>query len=88
MIRFWFVFDFENYKNPPGGLKLGCGVTAISKEDALNILKEKIFRDRLPPILNVVENIKITDLDNNDVLPNMNSPVFRGIWFPMGYDNG
>lgn len=35
MIRYWLTFNLENFADPPFGIKLGCGVTALSKYDAL-----------------------------------------------------
>ncbi|MGE6218446.1 hypothetical protein ACQKCH_01370 [Nubsella zeaxanthinifaciens] len=87
MIRYWFEFDFENYLPVPSGTRTGCGVTAYSYEDALNIINEKIF-NKIPtaPIKQVVENVDISILDKGHVLPNMGLPNVRGIWFPLGYN--
>lgn len=87
LIRYWFQFDFEGYSDIPPGLGWGCGVTAYTKEDALAILKEKVFHER--PIASVVmciENVDVSTLDSGHVLPNIyDPPSLRGIWFPSGY---
>lgn len=86
MIRYWFEFDLSNYENPPLEIVRGCGVTAWSLEDALNIIKEKIFIDReIAPIKKCIENVDITTLQTNSKLSNMGVPVWPGIWFPLGY---
>jgi len=86
MIRYWFEFDFTNYSNIPYGVIMGCGVTGYEYEDAIKILKEKVFVNKeLPQIRKVVENINIGELDQNHVIPNMSPPSNRGIWFPLGY---
>jgi hypothetical protein len=89
MKRFWFEFNFVNEQQEPPGLLMGCGVTAYNFEDALSILRIKVFKNQsMPPILKFVENIDLTQLDNEHVLPNINPvspPNQRGVWFPIGY---
>ena len=71
--RFWF----KSSKN------IGAGVTAYSREDAEEILSGAIKRHNLDlDIIEVIEDINIGDLDQGHVIPNMNPPNFRGIWFP------
>lgn len=66
---------------------MGCGVTALNYEDALNIVKNKVFNDKpIAPIKLTVENIDISTLDAGHVLLNMGMPSVRGIWFPLGYN--
>lgn len=86
--RYWIEPDFSTYEEKiPMGCRMGIGVTAYTYEDALEIIKEKIFNNSsLPSILNVIENVDISNLDENQVLPNMNTPTIRGIWFPLGYE--
>jgi hypothetical protein len=38
--QFWFKFEQMPAPTP---VNLGCGVTAFSREDALSLLREKIF---------------------------------------------
>jgi hypothetical protein len=86
--RFWFTFAIspgelgQHYSY--AGLGYGCGVTAYSLEDALNVLRQELFRDDpLPEIEQVVEDVNVGALDPGHVLPNMRSPDERGIWFPI-----
>lgn len=84
LTRYWFEFDDDNLLPQ---VKIGCGVTAFTYEDALNLIRKKIFEDAaLPEIRIVIENIDVSILDTGHILPNMNPPNFRGIWFPRGYD--
>lgn len=85
LTRFWFEFDRDSL--PTGlGIALGCGVTAWSYDDAINILEEEVFRDvAFPKIKKVDENIDISTLDRSHVLPNMLPPNVRGVWYPIGY---
>jgi hypothetical protein len=65
------------------GLAMQYGVTAYSFDDAISILKQKVFRnDEIPTVKNFIENIKFRDLDQNHVVPNMGIITERGIWFP------
>ena len=81
--RFWFRFEsLPKFTS----LQLGCGVTARDYEDALSILGETVFsRQTIPPIQNVIEDVDIGSLDQGHVVPNMEPPIFRGVWFPKGY---
>lgn len=85
--RYWFEFEIESVFKVPGGIGLGCGVCAFSEDDAIRIMDEKIFTEiKRPPILKVIEDVDIRKLDQGHVIPNMLPPVYRGIWYPLGYD--
>lgn len=77
-----------NFEAPPpySWMQQGCGVTAFSQEDALAILREKVFMDgQVPAIRSLVESIDLESLDQNHVRRNMGNPVLRGVWFPLGF---
>ena len=84
--RYWVVFafsskdsEFESYI----GLGYGCGVTAYDWDDAVKLMKEKLFfNDPIPEIKEVTENVDVSTLDANHVLPNIGIPIDRGVWFP------
>jgi hypothetical protein len=87
LTRFWFEFDRstdELRRHVDGyGAGWGCGVTAYSYEDALNLLRPELFQDEpIPPILRVVENVDVSTLEAGHVRPNMGVCIWRGIWFP------
>lgn len=85
--RFWFEFEIESILKVPGGIVIGCGITAIDYDDAIALMNRKIFYSiPMPPIKRVIENVDIRDLDQSHVIPNMKAPVGRGIWYPLGYD--
>jgi hypothetical protein len=84
LTRYWFKFEKQA---PASAVNLGCGVTAYGDEDALTLLKERVFKQpTLPTILNWVRDIDISQLDPKQVLPNLGDPVLRGVWFPQGFD--
>jgi hypothetical protein len=86
LARYWFRFDLAIDQLPPPGTLLGCGVTAASRGEAIQLLRERVFHsDSLPPIQECVEGVDISMLDQNHVRPNMGDPEPRGIWFPLGY---
>ena len=88
-MRYWFEFcDEEGSRSAVPGALRGCGVTAIDVDDALNLLRDLVFKnDSLPKIGKIVENIDISTLDPDHILPNMAPPNRRGVWFPQGYEN-
>lgn len=74
LIRYWF----------PLVKGLGFGVTAHSVGDALDLLSASGYiagRDFDPSA--VVENVAVSALDQNHVVPNMGPVVVRGVWFPL-----
>ena len=87
LTRYWI--EFEKTPNTiSAGLQIGCGVTAFDYEDALTIVIQKIFRDeKLTKITARIDNVDIRNLDQGHVLPNMWTPSFRGIWYPLGYQD-
>jgi hypothetical protein len=83
LTRFWIRFR----SIPPyNSLRMGCGVTAYSYEDALSILRETVFKDEdMPLVEDAIENIDISTLDQKHIIPNMEAPVWRGVWYPRGF---
>lgn len=81
--RYWIRFQPGSSRSAP---RPGCGVTAYSYEDALEILRTTIFSgDEMPVIEQVIEGVDISQLDQKHVIPNMDAPIWRGIWYPKGY---
>ncbi len=86
MHRFWFQFDFKLDDGSPPGLLMGCGVSAYDYNDALSLLKTKVFKGEVPTPKSVEKDVDISTLDPNHILPNMGIPIKRGVWFPLGYE--
>jgi hypothetical protein len=85
--RYWFKFELTMADPHPPGVLLGCGVTAFSQSDALDLMKERVFtKFPFPPVKSVQEDVDVSTLDRGHVLPNMGNVLKRGIWFPIGYD--
>lgn len=82
--KFWFRFE----KHPrPTAINLGCGVTAYDYNDAIVVLRERVFGPNGPPeILELIEDIEVEALEKNHVLPNLGNFETRGVWFPRGYE--
>jgi hypothetical protein len=86
LIRFWIEFDYPAELEPPAGTRVGVGVTAIDRRDALQLVAHRIFRDGLlPPIKEIRQGVDVSLLDPGHVLANMGPPHVRGVWFPLGY---
>jgi hypothetical protein len=82
LTRYWFEFDLSD--TDPCHVRMGCGVTAWSLEDAKELMRQQVFSGGdLPSILKVIEDVDVSTLDDNHVRPNMGVPVWRGIWFPQ-----
>jgi len=88
MTRYWFEFDFKDYPdNIPPGAYYGCGITAYNCDQAMLLLKNKVFKNKdLPKIFKLLENVDVSTLDQGVVIPNMRPPSYIGIWFPLGYE--
>ena len=83
--RFWV--QFADPRRVSYGLGPGCGVTASSLDDALALISARVFRGPMPfEVSSVTEDVDVRTLDAGHVLPNMNLPHVRGVWFPLGYD--
>jgi hypothetical protein len=80
LVRFWFEFERSS---TPTILNIGCGVTAHDYDDALSLLRERVFMGReIPTITRLVENVDTSTLDERHVLPNLGIASSRGVWFP------
>jgi hypothetical protein len=98
--RFWLEFDLP-LSPPAAGigtvvgagepspwvlLRTGVGVTGSDLDECFDIVRSKIFsRTLMPAVIKVVEDIDVSTLDEERVLPNMEPPIWRGIWFPPGF---
>ena len=84
MKLFWFKFERLPRPTP---INLGVGITAYDYDDAIALLRERMFGPNGPPeIEECIENIRLEDLEKNHVLPNIGAFLVRGIWFPQGYE--
>lgn len=81
--RYWFRFQRLPHFTP---LNIGCGVTAHDYNDALGLIRDKVFDGNDFVIMNYHEDVKPSELDQSHVVPNMGVITSRGIWFPLGYD--
>lgn len=80
--RYWFTFVPSKESLPL--LNLGCGVTAFSKAEAIELLQREIFSTYgAREIAEIVEDVDVSTLDEGHILPNIGVPVRRGIWFPQ-----
>lgn len=86
--RYWFEFVFDpDDHNVPVRLRHGCGVTAEDYDDAVALMRDRLFDGQpLPPVSKMIEDVDIATLDGNYVLPNIGLPLIRGIWFPVGHN--
>ncbi len=77
LIAFWIQF--------PGQAPLqGFGVTAHSIPDALDILAKAGYRvPEDETTLRIKTGIRVSDLDERHVRPNMGPIVVRGLWYPF-----
>jgi hypothetical protein len=78
--RFWI--EFGSTTDTPLVLRPGCGVTAYSIEDALRLVSDALGIPELPAVVSVVENVDVSTLDANHILPNIGLTVCRGVWYP------
>jgi hypothetical protein len=86
LIRFWIEFDDPAEGDPPMGTRIGVGVTATDRRDALQLVAHRVFGDGpLPPIKEIREGVDVSLLDPGQVLPNMGPAHVRGVWFPPGH---
>ena len=84
LTRYWFRFkDLKRYSR----LTLGCGITAYDQGDAIEILRRSVFErvGESPEIAEIIPEVDISELDQRHIIPNMESPVVRGVWFPRGF---
>ena len=81
--KYWFKFKKLNKPTP---LNLGCGVTACDRDDAIYLIRTHIFsKIEMAVIVEVDEDVQVSDLEKYHVLPNIGNIDVRGIWFPQGY---
>jgi hypothetical protein len=98
--RYWFVFDLAQPPAQDGRgisldgrspwtsealLRAGVGVTGIDEYDCRRIIEQRVLDGApLPKVSRVIADVDVSTLGEH-VLPNMEPPIDRGIWFPLGY---
>lgn len=86
MHRYWIKFRISMRDPHPPGTLPGIGVTARNREEALELVQERVFRDLpLPAVVHFEQDVAVGALDPRHVVPNMGNPSVRGVWFPLGY---
>ncbi len=78
--RYWITFSPAGIASP---LNLGCGITAKSRREAEDMAASMvfpIFGER--EIVNMLEDIDVSSLDPDHILPNIGDPASIGVWFP------
>ena len=71
--RFWF----------PAGGNFGIGATGYDLADATNLASAAAAELRWTiDLASVIEDVDVSDLEQNHVRPNMGVVVFRGVWYP------
>ncbi len=82
--RYWFTFEGDA-RSLRAGLAMGVGVTAFDRDDAARIIRRDVLEGQeLPTVAHVIEDVDVSTLDPNHVLPNAGPPSVRGVWFPLG----
>jgi hypothetical protein len=97
--RFWLEFDVPPAASAKevgvtldggdtfawGYVRNGVGVTGVDLDDCFSIVSARIFNGTaLPAVTRLIENVDVSTLGEH-VLPNMEPPIWRGIWFPRGF---
>ncbi len=78
--RYWFRFANTDLAD---GFRMGCGITAFTRDDAIGLLREFWPRENdVPIIADVSEDVDLRALDQNHVTPNIGDVTRRGVWFP------
>jgi hypothetical protein len=77
--RFWIRLAGDEM---PVGFRMGCGVTAYTRDDAFALLLKVWPATRGEPVIIDVSEDDLTTLDQRHVLPNIGDVTRRGVWFP------
>ena len=75
---YWISFPRDS------NLVLGVGVTAFSEDDAFRLIEEQGIHEWYQGAseIKVERGVRIQDLDQNHVVPNMGPMQLRGVWYP------
>ena len=75
---FWIEFPQDE------NLVMGIGVTAYSQDDAMSLIKEQGIEHWLEGAreMKITTGVRIDDLDQRHVVPNIGPLQLRGVWYP------
>lgn len=85
LIRFWVTLNEEGEIRARSSSPLGYGVTAFDRDDAIELLRADVFGGELPTVESIIEDVDMSTLDDGHIRPNMETPAFRGVWYPKGF---
>jgi hypothetical protein len=86
--RYWSEFEEAGESL----LYLGCGITAHDKQDAIRILRERVYTSPMfmgdelkpPAIARCVEDVDMSTIEKSHIAPNITASIFvRGVWWPV-----
>ncbi len=62
----------------------GIGVTAYSEEDAFSLIQDQGLDQSYAGAkrIRVTKGLRITDLDQTNIVPNIGPMQLRGVWYP------
>jgi len=75
LIPYWITFRNQRFQQ--------LGVTAYSLQDGFRLLAVQGYTfDPEADISTIQEHIRIAELDQRHVVPNMGPIIVRGVWYP------
>jgi|CXWL01.1.fsa_nt_gi hypothetical protein len=66
-------------------MPFGIGVTASSEADAFALIRERGIDAWFAgaEVVKVIKGVRVWDLDQTNVVPNIGPMQFRGVWYPF-----
>jgi hypothetical protein len=64
--RYWFTFPRSSRPTP---LNLGSGVTAYDYDDAMDMLRQRVFNGAEPSVADVIVDVDVSTLDKATFCP-------------------
>ena len=80
LTRFWLKLDADTHSPP------GYGVTAWTEEDAIAIVRDRVYRGDPVPKPSITPAVDVGKLDPGHIRPNLGGSNWRGIWYPLGFE--
>ncbi len=84
--KYWIRVETSAHDTNSWISALGYGITAFSREDAIDMLRTEAFEGQpMPEVVEVVEDVDEEEIQKRYGMAKLEAFLWPGIWYPTWY---